>query len=253
MGIVKKILAMRDISPVSTMYSDHFAIDLSENFHLHWRNTRMIMDDQEFRAFLSLAESAKRRWESIGEPAAHETYEQGDEYFLARSKIKEHAGSDSPYIANEGIRVELLKWADLIHIHWKWTRFEFDYSEFLEFADAMAEAAERLRGSAGFQTAPRRIGSHHTTVPRDRVDKPGNGEFWTAPDQDAWIEARHRTIFLDPDDAARVNLPNVGLVPDSGTVSKDHRVMLRDAGFRAQVSRLASRTRRVFGRFKIRR
>ena len=57
MGIVKKILAMRTIPPVSTLYSDYASIDLSENFHLHWRNCRFVMDDEEARAARALQPS----------------------------------------------------------------------------------------------------------------------------------------------------------------------------------------------------
>lgn len=247
MVIVKKILAMRDIPPVSTLYSDHVAIDLSENFHLHWRNTQFVMDNEEFRAFFALVEAAHHRWRRIGSPSIHENFEKGEQYILTTSKIKDHPGSKNPYIANEGIRVELMQWADLIHIHWKWTRLEFDYQEFLDFADTMTEGAEELRSAPWFAKAPRRIGANHETCPHGRVDKPDNSKFWTQADQDDWLDGRHGSIFLDPQDAKRVKLPNTGVEPDKLGVP-ERRIYVNDPGILPRIGRLIRFAKRLMAR-----
>lgn len=243
MGIVKKILAIRDVPPVSTLYSDYASIDLSENFHLHWRNSRFAMDDEEFRDFCDLVQTAYRRWKGMGSPIIHEEASKGDQYILATSKIKEHPGSGNPFIANEGIRVELIQWADFIHIHWKWARLEFDYDEFLEFADSMTQAAEDLRSAPWFTTAPRRIGTHHVACPRGRVDKQEDTEFWTQQDQDAWLDDRHRTIFLRSEDATNSKLPNSSVKADESAKSGG-RIYVRDNDILSNIKRLAKGLKR---------
>jgi hypothetical protein len=214
MGIVKKILALKNVAPVSTMYSDHASMELAESFHLHWRNCRFVMDDEEFRSFLELVNEAQGSWKQRGSPPAHANGTRGDQEILAKKTIKEHPGSANPYIANEGMRVELIQWADFIHVHWKWVRLEFDYREFLEFADTIAAAAGELRQAHWFESAPRRLGTHHVASPRGRVDKPDDENFWTQSAQTLTLDDRHRTIFLEDSDADRVGLPNARVQPD---------------------------------------
>ena len=221
MGIVKKILGNKNVKPVSTLYSDYASVDLSENFHLHWRNCRFVMDDEEFRDFLGLVNDAQKGWRRLGKPNIHKNSAHGDQYILSTRTIKDHPGSTNPFIANEGIRIELIQWADFIHLHWKWVRLEFDYQEFLDFADTVAEAAEQLRKTPWFESAPRRNGTHHVACPRGRVDKPDNEHFWTQAGQDHCLDDSHRTIFLDDSDAETVKFPNAKVTPDeSGRPSR---------------------------------
>ncbi len=240
MGIVKNILSMKAIPPVSTPYSDYAALDLSENFHFHWRNVRFVMDDEEFDQFCTLVGTAKHRWEKMGKPTTHENAHKGEQYTMATAKIKDHPGSNNPFIADEGIRLELSQWADCIHVHWKWMRFELDYQEFLDFADSMTEAGEKLRSHPSFTTSPRRFGTHHVACPRGRVDQVGDSEFWTEAEQDSWLDDRHRTIFLDAEDASQVNLPYATLEENLGTVRGRH-IFIQDNSVLRTVGRFLKR------------
>jgi len=201
MGLVKKILALTKVEPVSTIYSDHFTLELSEDFHLHFRNIRFEMDDEEFHQFYKLVKDGYKRWKKLGKPTIGDIEGTGQQIFLSESKIKAHPGSNNKSVSSDELRVELQQWADYIHIHWKWMRMEFDFEEFLQFADSIATAAEKLRAASWFEGAPRRVGKFHVACPRGRVDKTDGKDFWVEARQDAHLDHRHKTMYLEPEDA----------------------------------------------------
>ena len=49
MGIVEKILSKKKINRESIINSNKSSIELSENFHFHYRNFRIELDHEEFK------------------------------------------------------------------------------------------------------------------------------------------------------------------------------------------------------------
>lgn len=208
MGLVKKILARKKIDPVSTLYSDHFTLELSENIHFHFRNTRMELSGSEFKNLWILMKKGYKKWRRMGKPDMSKNADQGELIFLEKLKINPIAGSDSSAMNGDELRIELIQWADYIHLHYKWFRIEFTYDEFLEFASAVTKSAEELQKGDWLSSAPRRTGKYHVACPRGRVDKPGDGEFWINSDDDIHLENRHTTIYFDKNDTQSMSGEN---------------------------------------------
>jgi hypothetical protein len=197
MGLVKKILGLKKIDKISTLYSDYLSVELAEDFHIHLRNLRIEMDGDEFAAYCRAIRKAYLRWRLIGRPKVFDFDEVSKQVFLNLSRIDAEAGKNNDAINSDEIRVELQKWADHIHVHWKSVRLEFDINEFLEFADVINESAAKLKSEVDIESMPRRIGKYHVACPRGRADKKGDGIFWTEKNQTADLNQRHKTIYFD--------------------------------------------------------
>lgn len=200
MGLVKKILSLKIIDKVSTFYSNHLAIELAENFHIHFRNLRIELDEDEFDAFCISVRKAHFKWRLIGKPPIGDIDNIGEQIVLSKSRIPSEPGKKNPAVNSNEIRVELQKWADYIHLHWKWSRLEFTIDEFYEFADAIKNSIDTLKSEFDLSTMPKRIGKNHVACPRDRVDKLEECAYWISKDQDIHLENRHKTFFFDKKD-----------------------------------------------------
>ncbi len=197
MGLVKKILSLKKVRPISTLYSDHLSLELAESFHLHLRNARIELDHEEFEALYAFISRAYRKWKKLGKPEIYDKEHTGKIVFLDKSSISPIPGLHNPSIANNELRIELQQWADYIHTHWKWLRLEFTVEEFLEFSEAIAEARENLKEILG--DYPRRIGKFHVACPRGRVDKT-YPEYYTEAKEDYQLKHPHKTHYLDKTD-----------------------------------------------------
>jgi hypothetical protein len=223
MGLVKKILALRKIDKVSTIYSDHLSVELAEDFHIHLRNSRIDMDDREFDKYCRSLMKAYLRWRLIGRPKIGDVDNVGKQVFLCQTKIAAEAGKRNKAVNSDEIRIELQKWTDYIHLHWKWLRAEFSLEEFIEFAETVKQALDNLKDNFNLDQMPRRVGKYHVACPRGRVDREADEEYWVARGHDIQLDHKHKTIFFDEVDRRqrpeRKKVPGSRMDPDNNRFS----------------------------------
>lgn len=53
---------------VSDIFADIFHIERCEDFHIHWRNFRLIFSKEEFETFCNAVMEAYKKWEEQGKP-----------------------------------------------------------------------------------------------------------------------------------------------------------------------------------------
>lgn len=218
MGVVKKILGVREVDPVSTFYSGYAALEIAESIHLHWRNTRIEFDAAEFEQFCKMVGKSYLTWLNLGKVASTDPAKM---IFLKRVELDEVPSRLNPEITSDQIRFEVQQWADYIHFHWKWLRLELSFDEFIELAELMNESLARFRSEKWFLDAPRRIGKNHRAIPFGRVDKQTSDEFWVhREDAHAWIG--YETYYLDGEDKV--------LKEERGRMRKRTQAVLRERG-----------------------
>lgn len=196
MGVVKKILGIKEVDPVSTFYSGYGAIEIAESIHLHWRNARIEFDDREFEIFCRMAVKSYLRWLNLGKVG---NVPPGEMIFLSKIQMDEKPSALNPAISSNEIRLEVQQWADYIHFHWKWLRLELSFDEFVGLAELMAQSLERFKGEDWFDHAPRRIGKNHRAVPFGRVNEKPSKDFWVNR-EDAYSWIGHESYYLDDED-----------------------------------------------------
>lgn len=197
MGLVKKILSLKKIDKISTLYSDHLSIELAEDFHIHLRNIRIELDHHEFEKLCKSIIKSYIKWLVLAKPVTGDIDHVGKQIFLHQSHIEAEPGKGNMAIASDELRVELQKWADYIHLHYKGLRLEFTVDEFVEFADTVLEARQALFENVALDRMPKRVGKYHVACPRGRVKGSGNSDFWTDKNQDVHLDHRHKTIYFD--------------------------------------------------------
>lgn len=197
MGVVRKILGIKEVDPVSTFYSGYGAIEVAESIHLHWRNARIEFDAKEFETFCRMAARSYLAWLNFGKMG---NVAPGAMVFLDKVQMDGTPSRLNPAISANEVRLEVQQWADYIHFHWKWLRLELTFEEFVELAELMAQSLERLTKEEWFHEAPRRIGKNHRAVPQGRVDdRPRNGFWVRREDAHAWIG--YESYYLDGEDS----------------------------------------------------
>ncbi len=211
MGLVKNILGFKNIDEISTLYSDHLSLELAEDFHIHYRNTRMEFDDAEWEKFSKSVIKAYGRWRILGKPKIGDINHEGRQIFLCQSHIEAEPGKKNQAIKSNELRVELQKWTDYVHLHYKWFRLEFSVDEFLEFANTITDAKEKLLKEEDLDKIPRRTGKFHVACPRGNVDNRESDCFWIDKNDDDHLDHRHKTIFFNEDDIHRNEERDQGL------------------------------------------
>jgi len=142
MGNTIKILAEKKLKAVSDIYSDMHTIERCEDFHLHWRNLRMIFTKEEFEEFCKAVIFAYNNWQKQGKPEP--VPGQSLPEYLFASKINPVHGERSQDFAVE-IQGDLPYMPqDMIHIHYKSLRFDVSHDEFLELAELFSKAKEEF-------------------------------------------------------------------------------------------------------------
>jgi hypothetical protein len=195
-GVAKKILGLKKVEPVSTLYSDYAAIEVAESIHLHWRNTRIEFDAEEFERFGEMAVKAYLAWQNLGKVGSTRTEKM---VFLKSVKLNERPSQLNPAISSDEARIEVQQWADYIHFHYKWMRMEFSFKEFVEIAELMSHSLEELKSAPWYESAPRRLGTNHRAVPKGRVDRKDSKEFWVTR-EDAHAGIAYDSYYLDEKD-----------------------------------------------------
>lgn len=197
MGIVQKILSEKKIDKVSTICSDNFSIEVSEDFHIHFRNTRMEFDHQEWDTFAKSISKSYLKWLILGKPKVGDPENEGGQIYLHNDKISEVPGKENKAVTADELRVELQKWTDYVHIHYKWFRLEFTIDEFLEFSNIISLSADKLKLDFDLNKIPRRTGKFHAPCPKGKVDKKGDGTFWTDKGDNSDFKNAFKTVYVD--------------------------------------------------------
>ncbi len=205
MGHVKKILASKRIQPIPTFYSDKLAMELAENFHLHLRNLRIEWDSVEFEKIAKMFCEALEKWNKFGRPTSKEySWLDGSYYPLGDDKIPPIPGLFDNGITNDELRIEIQKWADYVHLHYKELRIEFSVEEFNEFTEVVLEAARKLGQYS--EGNPKRFGKFQRACPHGRVEESSNSGkgFWVeSPNDDTGKP--YATTFRGEDIASRTD------------------------------------------------
>lgn len=207
MGHTKKILGFSTVQPISTFYSDLFAIELAENFHIHLRNLRVELDHNEF---LSLCEGFRKAylvWQENGKLTQKRYAELEDKFLnLYLSKVSPIPCLWNTNASNDEIRIELQHWADYIHLHYKQIKFEFSVREFLEFAEVVENARSRLQKEIEVEENPCRWGKFHRANPDHRVRSPlKKNSFWTCPEDMPPTDRPYASNYYNQEDAVLKN------------------------------------------------
>ena len=199
MGIVEKILSKNKTDPESVISTNDISIELSEDFHLHYRNSRFELDHEEWKKISMKIISSYLKWLILFCPKSGDIDNTGKQIFLSKSKVSSIPGEKNDFVRSNEIRVELQKWADYVHVHYKWLRLEFSIEEFLEFANSIETAKSELLDNYKIEELPKRVGKFHVPCPRGRVNKKSNN-FWSEAGQDNHLNDKHKSIYLDQND-----------------------------------------------------
>ena len=131
MGQLIKVLSKE--KPVSeSLYSNSVRFETAECIHFHWRNFRILLTPKQFRTVAQTAAESVYEWKKIGE-------EKGDGNGIV---LRDQPIPDDQLL-KDTVSVELNK--GCVHVHFKDMRFEFKKDEFLQFADCMNSAAEKIK------------------------------------------------------------------------------------------------------------
>lgn len=138
MGNVEKILFDGRVNPISDIYADMRTWERCEDFHLHWRNLRLIFNKEEFELFCKTTNAAYEKWKSLGclDPEPGKSL---PEYLFCSKVDPTHSRRPAD------LKIELqgnLPYMpeNFIHIHYKSYRLDVSHREFIELAKAFALA-----------------------------------------------------------------------------------------------------------------
>jgi hypothetical protein len=176
MGVTRKILAAADLARDPAFYTDSLRIDFAENFHLHFKNTRLVFSPREFARVAWRMFQAYWKWRLRGSPP----HVHPDHMMMFSSERLAPASDDDRARSRaDELAVEIQMQADYVHLHYRWLRIEFTIDEFIQFAATMERARLVADALPWVLACPRRIGLHHGSNPRHRVAAGGSGHgFW---------------------------------------------------------------------------
>ena len=142
MGNTIKFLAYKKIKAESDIYSDHHTIERCEDFHLHWRNLRLIFTKEEFDYFCKSVQHAWTKWQRQRKPNP-EPDKSLPEYLFSSKINPVHGRRPNDFqIEIQGDLPYMPK--DMIHIHYKSLRLDVSHNEFLELAEEFIKAKKEF-------------------------------------------------------------------------------------------------------------
>ena len=94
MGIVEKILSKSKTDPESVISTNDISIELSENFHLHYRNSRFELDHEEWKKISKNIIISYIKWLILFRPKSGDIDNTGKQIFLSKSKVSSILRSD---------------------------------------------------------------------------------------------------------------------------------------------------------------
>lgn len=136
MGRIKRILAA-GVPPLGP-YAPETRLELAETLHLHHDSFRLEFGYDAGRAVVDMIDDARREWEARLWPHCLAPDPNNNNIIRLASR------SPTPPTMLDRFEIEEAEDAT-IHVHLRNLRFTFDRAGFLEFAAAVAQAAEALR------------------------------------------------------------------------------------------------------------
>ncbi len=142
MGNTIKTLAEKKLKAESDIYSDFLSLEICENFHIHWRNLRMLFNKEEFEIFCKSVISSYRAWVLARKPNP-EIGKSLPEYLYSGKINPIHGERPNDFaIEVQGDLPYMPK--NFIHLHYKSLRLDVSHKEFLELADLFIKAKEEF-------------------------------------------------------------------------------------------------------------
>lgn len=198
MGYTRKVLSSKKVSKSPVFYTRSFRLDLAETFHLHYRNFRIEMSPDEWRAVAKSFFFTWISWLLLGRPTVRP--EDRHLKFCAVEDLSMEIGGDYETVRADDLMVELQNQADYIHLHYRGSRIEFSLDEFREFAAEIHKADVELYNNKIYDDCPRRMGLEHIIQPKGRVDNRKNTQNFSTDDKflpERYDQTRNSVIF-DP-------------------------------------------------------
>lgn len=143
MGHVRRVLTKREIGARSDIYPDFHSIERAEEFHIHWRNVRLCLNQEEFVDFCGSCARALDAWREKGSPPPDPS-KSLPEYLLLKTVNPVHGRRPCDFAIEEQ---HLMPWmpTDMIHFHYKSLRIDLSSKEFVEIAELFQEALRVFR------------------------------------------------------------------------------------------------------------
>lgn len=143
MGNTIKILVEKVLKAKSDIYSGMHTVERCEDFHLHWRNLRLIFDKEEFKIFCNAVRDAQNMWIRQGCPSPEPDKSLPD--YLYTSEISPiHSRRPTDFVIE--VQGDLPHMPEnMIHLHYKSLRLDVSHDEFVELAEAFSEALEEFK------------------------------------------------------------------------------------------------------------
>ena len=146
MGAPIQYLSVQKVNPF-VIFPNRFVIECDETVHIHYRNMRMEMSEENFDKIAEAFVKAKEKKDKEGihcNPRQH--------LELSRAMIYDHIKEDEWEVTKDLNQYKLLKYDNaefyddnvFIHIHWKGIRTELSKDEFREYVDNLVEARDNL-------------------------------------------------------------------------------------------------------------
>ena len=142
MGRVKNLLFNKTLKPQTDWWSDMYSIEICEDFHIHWRNTRLQYSLSEWIHFTDAIIHSRHYWEQMGRKLPHPSqtlptylHTPGAQHVTPLQDIS----GDNFRIEDDDLN------SPSIHVHYRSLRLDLSHPEFLELAAGFTEAAKKLR------------------------------------------------------------------------------------------------------------
>ena len=171
MGYTREVLAEKKLDDKSVFYTESFKIEVAESIHIHLRNFRLCFSIEEWKAFAKGVFTSYFRWWLKGKPGYQST---SHNWKLFQGNISPVAGQGKDSVLKNEMLVELSQFTDYIHLHFRNTRYEFTVDEFLEYADQITKARDKIKQMSDMKDYPKRIGYQHIQQPKGRVTQDKN-------------------------------------------------------------------------------
>jgi hypothetical protein len=176
MGNIRKVLSAETTTP-RYITPDAIWVDLCEDVHLHYRNLRLDMSENEWAEFKAAIHNLGMGAEQSAEEYR---YVEGDPNFLISIQYKHRLKSDTDYYPNRVV-IELQR-DNTAHFHYRDLRIHMSEGEFLQIANMFKQALEEYKTIEEFpyknvEKAMR------VTVPIDSIQPYDAGHLPLEPDR----------------------------------------------------------------------
>lgn len=176
MGHIKKVLALKELEPLEVT-PNYMATELCEDVHIHYRNYRLDLSVRELKTLLGFLHrvfpAMEKQIESTG-------YKEGNPEFFLQFKETRVVEEESDYYPRR-LCIEL-QTNNRVHLHYREFRLDLHLNEFLEIAEAFAQAHKAYKEFAG--TPRMRLSEGLHTVPLDRIQPYDDGHRPGAIDEE---------------------------------------------------------------------